>query len=152
MDDLTLKQTLLKTCGELVNHKIAALQLADKEAQEAANNETKSSAGDKYETGRAMAHLEKERIASQLNQLHNLQKALSLIKSDRLNETITVGSVVFTPQMNYYISVGLGAVEVAGQKFFCISPVSPIGKIFLEKAGDGEVSFQGRQIRVEKVI
>ncbi|MCK7553750.1 hypothetical protein MKQ70_01525 [Chitinophaga sedimenti] len=53
-------KTRLKAAGELlIKDRIATTQLAIDNAQEAANNEGKSSAGDKYETGRAMGHLQK---------------------------------------------------------------------------------------------
>ena len=44
----------------MIKQRIAAATLAIENAQSAANAEEKSSAGDKYETSRAMSHLEKD--------------------------------------------------------------------------------------------
>ena len=54
-----IQQACLDYCDVLINR-------AQKEFQfitESANNETKSSAGDKHETGRAMAQIEQEKAA-----------------------------------------------------------------------------------------
>ena len=42
-------------------------------AQESANAEEKSSAGDKYETGRAMMQIERDKAAQQLNESMKLE-------------------------------------------------------------------------------
>ncbi len=151
MEGLELKKKLLKTSGDLVGDKIARLQQSNKEAQEAANNETKSSAGDKYETGRAMAHLETERIASQMAELAKLQKVLSTLDADRVQERAQLGSLVTTDTMSYYISVGLGKVEIEGRVFFCISPVAPVGRLLLGKSVGDTFQFQGREHQITGV-
>jgi sortase (surface protein transpeptidase) len=60
-----LKTRLHSLCVSYVGQRIETAQRAIAIAQASANEETKSSAGDKYETGRAMAQLEIEKI--QLN-------------------------------------------------------------------------------------
>jgi hypothetical protein len=50
----------------VVHQRIASAEEAIRMAQESANQEGKSSAGDKYETGRAMAQLEIEKASGQL--------------------------------------------------------------------------------------
>ena len=46
------------------------------DALEATAGDTKSSAGDKHETSRAMAQLEQEKIGAQLGELSKLQEIL----------------------------------------------------------------------------
>ncbi len=53
-------------------------------AQEAANSEGKSPAGDKYETGRAMGQLQKEMHGRQLAEYAKEVKALQSIVVDLL--------------------------------------------------------------------
>ena len=50
-----LKEQLYNKFVQVAQQRVTDLELIIKEAQHAANNETKSSAGDKHETGRAMA-------------------------------------------------------------------------------------------------
>lgn len=77
-------------------------------AQLAANEETKSSAGDKYETGRAMMQLEIEKQSVQLAEAMKLKHVLSQINPEKTTETIQSGSLVFTDQGNFYISISAG--------------------------------------------
>ena len=99
-------------------HELLAL---DKAAQQSANNETKSSAGDKYETGRAMMHLEKERLARQMIEVAKLRKPLEMINPEKIESTVALGSIVTTENRNYFLSVSLGEVELEEEKYFCIS-------------------------------
>ena len=64
-----------------VHERIAATQEAIYTAQLSANEETKSSAGDKYETGRAMAQLEIEKNTAQLAEALKLKQMLKQISS-----------------------------------------------------------------------
>ena len=61
LDQIAIKQTLIEQCEEFVQQKIDVSEKLMNEAQDSANNETKSSAGDKFETGRAMMHAERDK-------------------------------------------------------------------------------------------
>ena len=58
---MELRKILYELCCTYADSRIRVAQEAIQQAQQAANMEEKSTAGDKYETGRAMAHLEKEK-------------------------------------------------------------------------------------------
>ena len=62
----SVKHKLYQACLEFTDTQISTLKSAIKATQQSANEETKSTAGDKYETGRAMAQLEVEKFQSQL--------------------------------------------------------------------------------------
>ncbi len=125
-----------KTLSHLKD-KMAELELALKDTQESANSDTKSSAGDKHETSRAMAHIENERLANQLrvlqNQLNTLHKINPSIKGDSIN----FGSLVKFTNTVFFISVGIGKITTDSGNFFAIATDSPVGKSMLRKrAGD----------------
>ncbi|MCE7991504.1 MAG: 3-oxoacyl-ACP synthase [Roseivirga sp.] len=145
---LHLKKALFSACESLVNGRIKSIEDAMRNAQSAANEETKSSAGDKYETGRAMMHLEKEKLAGQLSEAAKMKKALDLIDSDKLHSVAALGSVVRTAKASYYISVSVGKLEVEGEVFFAISPASPIGRQLLDKKQGESFSFAGRNQQI----
>ena len=63
-----LKEQLWVQCQKIVEHRLATAQQAMDAAQQSANQEEKSSAGDKYETGRAMAQLERDKAATQVEE------------------------------------------------------------------------------------
>ena len=102
--------------------------MAMREAQLAANEETKSSAGDKYETGRAMMHLEQEKLASQRAATQHLKKMLDQIDPNRTVSPVGLGSLVQTNRGWFFVAVGIGQVEVEGESCFVISPAAPLGK------------------------
>jgi len=146
-----LKEKLYKQCIDYVQKRINEARQAIEDAQEAADEETKSSAGDKYETGREMMQQEADRNQSQLNEANKLMVALSQINYARTNQTVDAGSLVSTNNGNFFISISAGSLQVDGQTFFAVSQASPIGaKLSGKKAGD-EFDLNGRGYRVMSV-
>ena len=146
-----LKKTLFQYCQKYVSERIAMVSGAMLAAQEAANEETKGSAGDKHETGRAMMHLEKEKNARQLVEHLKLKKVLAQINPEETHQTARLGSLIFTNTGIYYLAIPIGKVEISGGFYFIISPVSPIGKVLLNAIKGSEIRFKGRNIIVEKI-
>ena len=66
------KEVLLTSCHEVIDQKLLLAKQTMEMAQESANEENKSSVGDKYETGRAMAQQERDKAAVQLTELQKL--------------------------------------------------------------------------------
>lgn len=151
-DQLSIKQQLFTHCEQYIHQKIMAAQQAIEAAQKAANEETKSSVGDKYETGRAMMQLEKEKYASQLNEGLKLQKVLAQINPQAPHKTVGLGSIVTTPQANYYIAISAGKIAIDQQNYFTISLASPIGQV-LQGAQEGDtITFRNQKLTITNVI
>ncbi|MGK7397291.1 MAG: hypothetical protein ACNS62_22130 [Candidatus Cyclobacteriaceae bacterium M3_2C_046] len=96
--------------------------------QKSSEQETKSSMGDKYETGRSMIQLEIDKI---LRQLHDATKMKDHWKGLPLHHTSSVGwgSLVKTDRMIFFISVSLGQIQLDDQKVIALSPAAPLAKI-----------------------
>lgn len=153
MQDLpSIKIALHQRCLELAEERIASLQHILKEAQQAANNETKSSAGDKHETGRAMAQLETEKLTAQLSEALNIKQNLTQINPTNTNNTVVLGSVVYTNKGNFYIAASIGKVSIENEVFFAISPASPIGKLLLTKKEKEIFSLNGNEYTVLDIL
>ena len=136
----------------IVNEKIAnALCLID-EAQEAANNDTKSSAGDKHETSRAMAMLEKDKGLSQLAVANKLKQLLVELNPKVKSKSIGVGSLIKANIGWFYVSVGIGRIKVSGSEVFCISLASPIGQVLLGKQVFESISFNDKTFEIEELV
>jgi len=150
MDLLSFKAKVHETCLQLVQGKIDQLKAGLKSFQDAANEETKSSAGDKYETGRAMMHLEKEKLATQLDQALKQQKVLGQLHADKLSQQVQLGSLVKTDSLHFYISVSLGAIKT-NPSVMCISAVAPLGQVLLGKAAGDKVTFNGKNYKILEV-
>ncbi|MBC8083398.1 MAG: 3-oxoacyl-ACP synthase [Hymenobacter sp.] len=143
-----LKPQLHAACAAFVSERIEAAQAAMRTAQESANSETKSSAGDKYETGRAMAQEERNRNAVQLQQALQLQGELSRISPALPCDTVRPGALVTTGLGQFYIGISAGKLTVAGQDYFAVSAAAPIAAALAGKRVGEEAVFNGKPIRI----
>jgi len=114
-------------------------------AQESANQEEKSSAGDKYETGRAMAQIARDQAAQQLDEALKLKKAMDQIGQSTSVIKAGMGSLVITDKNNFYISISAGKLNEDGKEYFAISPSSPIGKLLLNRSVQDIIMFQNQK-------
>ena len=145
---ISLKEALYNTCLANIEEKVVIAKALMDNAQKAANQNQKSSAGDKYETNRAMMQLEKDQAAMQLSECIKLQKALYTINPKINHKEAHHGSLVTCSTGKFFISVSIGVVTCEGQDFFCISPVSPVGKALVGKKSGDLASFNGNEIEV----
>ena len=148
---LNLKQELYALCTDYINNKEADIRKVIDEAREAANNETKSSAGDKYETGRETMQQEIDLNLTRLNELKKLKVALDRILPDQKSGTVVPGSAVFTNNGNYYIAISAGVLKVGGLEFYAVSAASPIGNALTGKKVGDSFSWNGKQYTVAEV-
>ena len=147
-----LKQQLHQRCVAYVQERMHAAQQAINEAQQASNDDTKSSAGDKYETGREMAQQETNRNLTQLNEANKLMVLLNQISTNGQGGTADAGSIVVTNNGIFYLSISAGTINLDGKTYFAISPGSPIGmKMKGCKAGD-EFSLNGKGYKVIDIL
>jgi transcription elongation GreA/GreB family factor len=132
-----LKVLLYDLCQDYLARRILSAKQAIAAAQEAANNETKSSSGDKYETGRAMMQLEIEKDSAQLSEALKLKYALDQITLTTSAITVQAGSLVVTDSAAFFIAISVGKLIVNDNTYVAISPASPMGrKLMGLKVGD----------------
>ena len=111
-------------------------------------NETKSSAGDKFETGRAMMQLELDKIESQLDQLKFIKNQLKQISHQITNDHVALGSLVVSDKGSFYISVSLGKVKIEEQTYFTLSAQAPLSKVMLGKRIGESVQMRNRTYKI----
>ena len=136
-----LKEQLWLQCKQIVEQRLATAQQAMDAAQESANQEEKSSAGDKYETGRAMAQLERDKAAMQVEENKKMLTVLNQISYNTSTDRVTLGSVVVTDHNKFYLSISAGKLEIGGESYVAISTQSPIGQLLLYKRKGEFFSF-----------
>lgn len=145
------KEQVIEVCRVQLNHKISDLSAALKEVVEAGNMETKSTAGDKHETGRAMMQLEQEKLGKQIQdaetQLNEFEKVDFRLQSDK----IVLGSLVQTNRGFFLVAVSIGKMDVEGKIVFAISLQSPLGKALLGKKQNETLVFNGISYQIEAV-
>lgn len=147
-----IKSLLYQQCLVYVQKRMLEAENAFRDAEQAANDDTKSSAGDKYETGREMMQQEKNRITAQLNEANKLMVALNHISTKGNAPSAENGSVVITDNARFYLAISAGNITVEGETYIAVSPASPIGmKLKGLKAGD-VLDMNGKKYNVERVL
>ena len=152
MNETNIKKQLLNEVIKLLDGKISVLQEAIKSAKESRDADSKSSVGDKYETSRAMMHIEIDKNETQLRNILKQRNEVQKIKTNHLSDNVEFGSAVYTSNGNYFISVALGKIEIDNYAFYSISLVSPIGMLLNTRRVGDDIMFQGKNITIKNII
>jgi len=151
MDKNSLKKELYKACLDFVEQRAATVNEIMASNQKSLESETKSSAGDKHETGRAMLQLEMEKASQQLESITHMKEILRKLNINDHPNSAKLGSLIFTSSGNYFLSIGLGIVQIGSDNFYVISSTSPIGALLTGKKKGESVYFNGRTILIEEI-
>ena len=149
---MELKKQLLLECQGFISKRKKVIEDVILEIETALLSETKSSAGDKHETGRAMLQLEREKAGNQLREVQNVVETLSKVNGDIASKTVSLGSIVYTTQANYFIAISAGQLTVDSDSFYAISPNTPMGQLLIGKTVGAEVSFNKTSIKILKTL
>lgn len=150
MFELSLKEEVHKACIEKIQSQLDLLQRAIAQAKESLTSESKSSAGDKHETGRAMAQLELEKLGGQFESARKLFQLAERLPYRKKNSSIQSGSLVLTESFVYYISIGLGKTKLKfeGKDIYTISPASPLAQNILGLKKGDEYGLNGQETKI----
>lgn len=146
------KSIIYRYCLDFIEARIANIKDTISQAHQASADDTKSSAGDKYETTREMMQQEIDRNGKMLYEAGQQKIALQQVENVGESETVRNGSLVFTSNGNFYISISAGELKLEDKKVFAISQASPLGKILLGKKVGESFSFNGKTVRVEEIL
>ena len=150
---INLKDLLFNHCENHINTKLKNYLKIDQELFKSLNEETKSSAGDKHETTRAMIQIEREKNNKRIKEIENSKKQLIVIKSVQLNNLkVSPGSIIFTSNNNYFISISSEIYSSDTNKIYCVSTNTPIAKSYLGKKIGDIVTFNNIESKIEKII
>ncbi|MES2418677.1 MAG: 3-oxoacyl-ACP synthase [Bacteroidota bacterium] len=147
-----IKSALYQLCLKFIEERIQTAETALQQAREASIDDTKSSAGDKYETSREMMQQDIDRNKRLLIDAEENQKVLNSIKDLPFTATARNGSLVYTSQGNFYLSISAGQLRLDKEAFFAISAVSPIGKLLLGKQKGDHFDFNGKKYSIKEVL
>ena len=150
---INLKDLLFNHCENHINTKLKNYLKIDQELFKSLNEETKSSAGDKHVTTRAMIQIEREKNSKRIKEIENSKKQLIVIKSVQLNNLkVSPGSIIFTSNNNYFISISSEIYSSDTNKIYCVSTNTPIAKSYLGKKIGDIVTFNNIESKIEKII
>lgn len=146
-----IKETLYNKCVQFTKNRLDTINKTITELQESLTSETKSSAGDKHETGRAMVQLEREKAGQQLAEIQKVNQLLAKISIENTLEVIGLGSVVYTSQANYYIAISAGELLINEQKFYAIAANTPIAQLLLGKKIGDMIVFRSQSFSITNI-
>lgn len=149
---MDIKQTLYNYCIAFIENRFQTIKKTINEIQESLTTETKSSAGDKHETGRAMLQLEREKAGNQLAEIQKIKEVLSKIDITKSSNTVSLGSVVYTSNLNYFIAISAGELKGENETFYAISASTPIGQLLMGKVIEDSVVFRNQEFVIEKIL
>lgn len=146
-----VKQQLQAHCVAYADARIATARVAMETAQAAANAEEKSSAGDKYETTRAMMQIERDKAAEQLEEGLKLKRVVESIIPQIRSTRIVLGSLVITDSVHFYIAISAGKVEVGDQSFLTVSAQAPIALTLLKLKQGDSFMFNKQKLSIREI-
>lgn len=152
VEKIAFKQRLKRSALDAIGQRITASREAIDQAQHAANQEEKSSAGDKYETGRAMGHLQKDMHARQLAESMKELAALHAVQTDVLYSAAGVGAFVQAEGIAFFIAAGLGRQQHEGRTILFLSPQAPLAKVLQNKKQGDTIIFQGTNVCIVEIF
>lgn len=139
-----IKTALLNQIISDLDEKINEVRTAIENAKESRDSETKSSVGDKYETGRTLMQMEVEKNRALLIKIKKLKADLLKINPQKKFQKAAFGSIVQTTDHTYFISAAMGQIWIKGKPVFCISLASPAGKQLQNRSVNDEISLAGK--------
>jgi len=136
---------------QLVSDKIDAFRDMIAALSQDAQNDAKSSAGDKHETALSMMHLEQEKLNAKLVECLDQKAVLDKIDASVSTDRIVLGSLVVANGIWFYISQALPKIAIDGQAILAVSPQSPLGSKLMGKVIGESVEVNGSEYRIEEV-
>ncbi len=146
------KQELFFIAEGIIRQRIETSTLAMQQAQESANSDDKSSAGDKYETSRAAGQLESEMHGVSLKQHKKDLAFLHTIDPAILHQASGLGAAVRCPDFLFFISLGLGASVHRLGKVFMLSTQAPLALALKGKHRGEQFLMNGKQMEILDVF
>ncbi|SCY17459.1 hypothetical protein SAMN05192588_1506 [Nonlabens sp. Hel1_33_55] len=147
-----LKKQVHDHCLALVKEQLDTIQSSLDQLMEAKTNETKSSAGDKYETGMAMIQNQEQLYKRQQVDAKNRWNVLNSIDPTKEKTTVDTGTLIQLSTGWFYMAVAIGKVTMEEQDVFVLSLQSPLGVLLKGKTAKDQINFNGKQITVESVL
>jgi transcription elongation GreA/GreB family factor len=143
-----MKSQLLEKIKSIIEKRMDTSWQAMEAAKNSANEEGKSSAGDKYETARAMGQLDREMNGRMYEQARQERLLLDKIDPQTVFSKVAFGALVETSMGVFFVTIGVGIVEFEGKNVMAISPQSPIGQVIVGKMIGDSFDFRGKMQKI----
>ncbi|WP_031526786.1 hypothetical protein [Dyadobacter crusticola] len=139
------KANVLEKLKEILDEKLLISWNAMEAAQQSANDQGKSSVGDKYETSRSMGQLDRNMHARQYEQTRLERLILERVNAHEVSQRVAVGTLLNTTAGWFFVAVSLGAVKINEETVLAVSSSSPVGASLLGKEVGSKFEFMKKQ-------
>jgi hypothetical protein len=146
-----LKTEIILQTKKILSDRIDTLKLKSGELVADAQNDSKSSAGDKHETARAMMQLEQEKLAVQLSEAGRQLESMASINFSEKHKTISPGALVETNRGTIFLAVALGKIIIGEKEVMVISPQAPLSKAMSGAKENDKVIFNNTEYLIRKI-
>lgn len=148
LNKMNIKEKLLQTHLEIITDKIDAFQDMISQMASDAQNDAKSSAGDKHETALSMMHLEQEKLSKKVAEAIETRAYLSKIDGSRISDTVGLGSFLRINSIYLYISAALPKLVIDEMSILCISADAPLAVALMGKKLNDTIVFNGSEFLI----
>ncbi|MDG2454263.1 MAG: hypothetical protein P8N47_00515 [Bacteroidia bacterium] len=145
------KSKIHAACMEKLQNQVNELQSAIDKVQESIVGEDNSTAGNKFETARAMGQEELDRLNQTMNHAIKEFTILSQISPNKPCTTAQLGAHIVTDKKELYLATGIGRLVIGEKTIFVTSPTSPVGQQLMGLEKDGELAFAGKKEKILSV-
>lgn len=147
----SFKQNIYTSCFQVLESRIQQLQNDLRGLKEGTENDSKSSAGDKHETARAMMQIEYEKISRLLEEIQRQKNELEKIDIHSVSGIIKNGSIVKTNNGHFFLGAAVGKLDVDGVQVMTITLQSPIGQKLFGQKKDDFIDMNGLKYVIENI-
>lgn len=141
MDYHLFKIKVHQHCDTLIQNRIKTIEKNLSSLMQAKLLETKSSAGDKYETGMASLQNEEDLYKRQLANTQQIYTQFKKINGSKVNHIVEPGALIKLPVGWFYMGAALGKITIDNLDVYCISLRSPIGGALKNHKKDDKIYF-----------
>jgi len=150
--NIEFKKELKKAAMKILEERMEASKQAMIRSKEATESEEKSSMGDKYETSRAMGHIDSDLHAKNYENARKQFEAIQMISADTSLKAVKPGAFVQCNDISYFILTGLGKVEYEGRTIHFISASSPAAIAMMNLVSGNDFTLNGISHVIEEVF
>lgn len=149
-----LKSEVFTHCKAKIVQQLTGVEDTLAGLKEALHSESKSTAGDKHETGRAMIQLQMEQTGTKVVAYRDQLLMLDRIEKSSLStaDKVAVGSLVYTDKAIFFIAVSLGILTVSSQKIAVVSAVTPAAQALLGKSVGDVVQVNTTSYSIKAIL
>jgi hypothetical protein len=151
MTAVEIKTELLQHCQKQVDNRYSKIKQTIADIEDSLLEESKSSSGDKHETGRAMLQIDRENAGKQLQEIEKIVPLLKKIDVNATSDYARLGSLVYTDRFTYFISLSIGTVSIGKTDYLCVALNSPVGLLLSGKKKQDEFNLNGTIYKITSV-